>query len=95
MERLQSPSNYPPSVGKFRHEQVAHRATWAAVPDRASTMAALHIIHVAPQGSSTVTNLNPLDPGTVSSADDTNDTYLGWLQRPGAPGTVHPARFPR
>lgn len=99
MERIASPSNYPPSVGKFRPEQIAHRATWSAVPDRATTAASMHVIRVRPESSTTVTQLNPLDPGTVAPAGDgdttDHDTYLGWLERPGSEAPVIPARFGR
>lgn len=89
MERLASPSNYPPAVGRFRQEQVAHRGNWSGVPDRDVLAAAMHVIHVVPHGASTVTLVNPLDPGTVS--DPEGYVTAGWLERPGALGTVVPA----
>lgn len=97
MERITSPSNYPPRVGKLRPEQIAQRSTWGRVPDRQSAMAAAHIVHVMPAGASTVTHLNPMDPGTVSrtSPDDRHDGYIGWLERDGDRGRLTPARFGR
>lgn len=59
-----SPSNWPARVVNLRDEQVAHRSTWAAVPDNLVGDAALHVVHVVPQGFSTVTYVNPVDPGT-------------------------------
>lgn len=92
MERLNSPSNYPPSVGKFRDEQIATRRTWSRVPDAQTAAAAMHVIHVIPAGASTVTHLNPLDPGTVADAGlDNGDAGLGWLERPADPGRLLPA----
>lgn len=97
MERLQSPSNYPAQVGKLRPEQIAQRSTWGRVPDAQSALAAMHVIHVAPAGSTTVTRLNPLDPGTVSrgAPDDRHDAYIGWFERAGDDGRLTTTRYGR
>lgn len=97
MERITSPSNYPPRVGKLRPEQIAQRSNWTRVPDRQAAMAAAHIVHVVPAGATTVTHLNPMDPGTVSRGadDDRHDAYLGWLEREGDTGRLTTTRWMR
>lgn len=77
MERLQDIA-YPPVISKFRDDQVASRASWTSVPDIASQLALVNTITQERRDGSTVTFVNPLDPG-----DDS------WLQHPDtAPGTV-------
>lgn len=93
MERIPADYNYPPGAGKLRPEQIAQRSTWARVPDRETTLAAMHAIHVAPMGASTVTHLNPLDPGTV--ADTEVDRGPGWLVGPADEGRVFRVRSVR
>lgn len=78
MERILSPSNAPATVGHFRPEQIARRSTWARIDDRNLKMAALHVVHVVPANGSTVTIVNPQDPGTVDA-----DGWVGWVERPG------------
>lgn len=51
------------SVGKFRPEQIATQKTWDRVPDGDTTFAAMHVIHVVPKDNTTVTRVNPVDPG--------------------------------
>lgn len=53
-------------VGRFRPEQIVQINTWSGIRDPLA--AALHYIHVAPLGSTTITRVNPLDPG--DDADD-------------------------
>jgi hypothetical protein len=77
IETILSPSNYPPRVGKFTDDQIAQRSTWSRVPDADVATAAMHIIHIAPAGASTVTVVNRMDPATV--ADDADG---GWLEAP-------------
>jgi len=72
------PFGYPPSINKFRPDQMATINTWTTVPDQDTEMAALHSIHIVQQGSTTVTEVNPLDPG--------DGGY--WLDKPHARGPV-------
>ncbi len=92
MQRLSDRAMSPPMAGKITDPQVAQRSTWTSVPDRDTAAAAMHIIHATPANASTVTELNPLDPGTVADGQ-TGDTYLGWLQRPGVIGPTVPGRL--
>lgn len=91
LETISSPSNWPGSVGKFRPEQTRTRATWSQVPDREIIVAAMHQIHVIPsrvggpkRGITTVTQINPMDPGTV--ADAGGELGPGWYLPPGGCG---------
>lgn len=87
-EHIMSPSNHPPALGRFTAGQIAQRSTWARVPDEQTALAAMHVIHIVPAHGSTITELNPLDPGTT---DDNADTAggPGWLDRPHARGTIY------
>jgi hypothetical protein len=76
MERMPS-VGYPGVVGRFRPEQIAQQATWTVIPDNQRTQYAMSLIHVVPQGSSTVTYVNPVDPA-----------YEGHYDKPAAWGTV-------
>jgi len=75
-------------IGKLRPEQIAQMSTWSAVPDDQNILAAMHIIHVAPAGRTTITTLNPTDPGTDAGPD------RGWLARPGHNGRMFKTRRP-
>jgi hypothetical protein len=87
-ESIMSPSNHPAALGRFTVGQIAQRTTWRRVPDVQSALAAMHVIHVVPQNGSTVTELNPLDPGTVSDGGwDADGMAPGWLDRPHAQGS--------
>ena len=86
-ESIMSPSNAPAIVEQLRPEQIAHRSTWSAVPDDQVAMAAAHIVHVYPANASTITTVNPLDPGTV--ADGRGPCYL---EPPGSYGHLARAR---
>lgn len=84
-ETIMTPSTNPGSVGKFKPEQLRNRLTWGIVPDDQIAVAAMHVIHVVPQGGTTVTYVNPVDPATVA------DTPNGWLEQPGGLGRCVPA----
>lgn len=88
-ESIMSPSNHPPAIGRFTPAQIAQRSTWARVPDQQTSVAAMHIIHVRPVHGSTITELNPLDPGTVDDATDAGEYGPGWLSRPHARGSLY------
>lgn len=84
MERLPvAPINYPPAVGRFRPEQIAQRSTWGVVRDDERRTTAMHVIHIVPANGSTITEVNPLDPGTTEDADPPS-----WLERPHGYGYV-------
>lgn len=93
MDRIPADYAYQPQAGKLREDQVAQRSTWSRVPDAQVELAAAHVIHVLPLGASTVTLLNPLDPGTVADPA-TGQDRPGWLMRPGADGSLHRANTP-
>lgn len=89
-ESIMSPSNHPPRR-VFAPEQIASRRSWSRVPDENTAVAAMSIIHVRPLNGSTITELNPLDIGTVADrkADEDNDLGgLGWLDIPHAAGSL-------
>ena len=67
-------------VGKFTTDQLATRADWVAHGDREVIGRPLHSIRYAPNGSSSVTEVNQLDPGE-----------LAWLEPPGDFGRLAPA----
>lgn len=77
------PLTYPAAVGRLRPEQIATRSTWARVPDNETRTAAMHAIHIVPANGSTITEVNPLDPGTTEDADPPL-----WLERPHGYGHV-------
>lgn len=80
---------YPPAVGRFRFSQIAQRKTWSRVADSQTSVSGMHVVHVVPHGSTTITHLQPLDPGTVSARagaqrtevpdDDGGELGPGWL----------------
>jgi hypothetical protein len=52
-----------PSVNKFRPDQIAQQSTWTRIPEAQRTVASMRIIHIVPSNGSTVTYVNPIDPG--------------------------------
>lgn len=93
MERIPADYNYLAAARKLLPEQIAQRSTWTRVPDQETTLAAMHAIHVVPMGATTVTHLNPLDPGTVPDAE--TEGGPGWLVRPGDEGRIFRVRSVR
>lgn len=84
----------PGRVAAFDGSQIAQRRTWAMVPDEQTALAAMHVLHVNLVNGTTITELNPLDVGTVADrrADADNDFGgRGWLDIPHAAGTFLPA----
>lgn len=73
---------YPPSVNKFRPEQIAHASTWDRVQDDKKAVAAMHRISILPSNMSTIAEVNPLDTG---------DELITWRTIPRAYGPVVPA----
>ncbi len=69
---------WPPMVGKLRREQADYKGTWAAVPDNQTILGGLHNIRIVPRGLTTVTEVNPMDPGDGSDGN--------WYDPPGSPG---------
>ena len=59
---------YPPSINKFRPEQIAHISTWDGIEDANKGVAAMSRITVVPDGYSTITYVNPLDPGSETDS---------------------------
>ena len=53
----------PPSVGKFRPEQIAQQSTWTVVAPKDRQNVAMHLIRIVPSNGSTLTYVNPVDPG--------------------------------
>jgi hypothetical protein len=62
MEKMMS-IGYPASVGRFRPEQIAQQKTWTKIPEEQRVNASLHVIHMIPSNGSTITHINPVDPG--------------------------------
>ena len=62
MQRMMT-IGYPPSVGRFRPEQIAQQNTWTVIPELDRVEASMHTIKVVPSNASTLTYVNPLDPG--------------------------------
>lgn len=80
LERLSNhPQNYPARVDKLTDDQMVTRSTWAGMKDIGLTDAAKHVIHVVPADGTTITLLNPLDPGTI---DEKSGEGRNWLDRP-------------
>lgn len=70
------------AIGKLTAPQIATRKTWAAIPDDQLIMASMTQIHVVPVGSTTLTQVNPLDAGTTADSDP------AWLVRPAHHGRL-------
>lgn len=62
MERMPD-IGYPPTINKFRPEQIAQQASWTVIPEARRVEASMHIIHSIPANGSTLTYVNPVDPG--------------------------------
>ena len=73
----------PGQSGKHSADQLAWRGTWSQIPDQFPMEAHIWSIHIVPVNGSTVTMVNPLDPGTV------NDNGMPChLERPGGYGSL-------
>ena len=68
MERLDSVA-VPGMVGRFRPQQLSVRETWGKIPDQANQAALIHTMNQVRTAATTVTYINPLDPG---DGTDTN-----------------------
>lgn len=79
MERMMA-FGMPPSVGKFRPEQIAQMSTWTVVPESERIASSMTTKHIVPANASTETTVNTLDVGDGM-----------YLDKPGARGTVHRA----
>lgn len=75
-----NPVNVAGKVRRFRPEQIAQRSSWNRLADLPTNFAAFVTVSVRPVGSSTITELNPLDPGTSSTPG--TEWGPGWLERP-------------
>jgi hypothetical protein len=71
---------------KLRIEQVATRKTWGRVPDTDMSKAALHVVHVIPAGSTTITMMNQLDPGLYG--ETVGEDSRPWFDAPSTYGYV-------
>ena len=83
MEKMMS-IGYPPSVRRFRPEQIAQQSTWTRVPEGKRVSMSMHIIHVVPANASTLTYVNPVDPGDQCYYDKPigwdKVSKAGWMQ---------------
>jgi hypothetical protein len=68
MEKMMN-IGYPPSINKFRPEQIAQQSTWTKVPEEKRVETSVHVIHIVPSNASTITYVNPLDPGDQEYRD--------------------------
>lgn len=88
MQRFQDPEfvPYEPAVGKLRDLQIQNRETWRGrtFDWQDTKLAALHRVSMRRVGRTTVTEVNPMDPGEGV-----------WYDAPGANGTTHKARTMR
>lgn len=67
MQRFQDISSYPPITGKFQDYQKEMQGQWARTPNEGENpLAAMHVANMKRVGKTTVTELNPLDPGDES-----------------------------
>lgn len=89
IEAISSPSlpNGPGQISKHRYEQIAWRGTWSQIPDQFPMETLMHSVHIIPVNGSTVTFVNPLDPGTI--ADDGHPCHL---DRPAGYGALYTNR---
>ncbi len=93
LETITSPDRaFYGAVGRFRDVQTTARRSWSGIPDDQNVLAALHIVHVAPIGGTTITRVNPLDPGTTIDSAGGVDTEPIWLERPGHNGKLFRVR---
>lgn len=76
IEAISSPSLPigPGQIGKHTLEQLGWRGTWSQIPDQFPMETLMHTVHIVPSNGSTITLVNPLDPGTV--ADDGHPCHL-------------------
>jgi hypothetical protein len=72
MERMRSVGTYG-SIGRFRPEQIAQMSTWTVVPESQRISTSMHIKHIVPANGSTITYVNPLDPGDEVFYDKPSD----------------------
>lgn len=77
---------YPPSVNKFRPEQIAQISTWDGIEDANKGTASMTRITVVPDGYSTITYVNPLDTG---------DQLMTWRAAPHSFAPLIPAVSPQ
>ena len=85
IEAISSPSSIlgPGMMGKLSPDQLQARGTWASIPDQYPMETPMHSVHIVPLNGSTITMVNPLDPGTVDDAD-----MPCHLERPGSYGSL-------
>ncbi len=81
MDRVCGGDGAPSLWGKYRPGQIARMSTWGVVPDEEMTMASLTRISAVPDGASTVTYMNVLDPGNPDTPlwydhDNEPDTFV-------------------
>lgn len=82
MEKMMA-YGYPPSVNKFRPEQIMQANNWDRVENGTETKVYMHQIHIVPDGATTCTYVNPLDSG---------DEFESYRAIPHSYGPVIPAR---
>jgi hypothetical protein len=81
-----SPAHGPGHWGKLSADQLAWRGTWAQIPDQFPMETPMWHAHMVPLNGSTMTLVNPLDPGTIGDAG-----HPCHLVRPAAYGTLYGA----
>jgi len=93
LETITSPDpGFPGGVGRFRDVQVANRVQWQVIPDDQTMLASLHTVNVQPAGATTITRVNPLDPGSTIDSGGGVENEPRWLVRPGHNGRLFPVQ---
>ncbi len=88
LETIAQPKTWPGGPGrpwgKLTPNQVIQRASWQGIPDVEALLPGMHTIHTVPQGFSTVTTVNPMEPGT--ELDTQSEWGTGYYMPPGHNG---------
>jgi hypothetical protein len=64
---------YPGQVGRFRPEQIAQQSTWTVIPEDQRIFASMHVKSIVPSNATTITYVNPVDPGSGGYYDKPSD----------------------
>ena len=89
-ETIAQPKTWPGGPGKpwgkLTPNQVVQRASWFGMPDVEALLPGMHAIHVIPVNNTTLTVVNPMDPGT--ELDSASEWSPGYVVPPGNYGYV-------
>ena len=88
MERMLN-VGVPDTSGKLKPAQIIDKSSWTTVPDNQTALSAVHKVTMRPYNGSTITRVNPLDPG--DGADTNWHEPTDMQSDPGYWGAVIPA----